>query len=347
MNARPPERPAPTVSIGVPVYNGEAYLDAALASLLGQTWTDFEVIVCDNASTDATAAIAAAWAARDPRVTVYRNESNIGLEANFDRALALARGRYFRWAASDDLVAPAYLDRCVARLEAAPDAVVCQSWVHIIDGEGRVTGAYDGGVTGAESGDPAERFAALVLSRHLCTHMFGLWRTQALRATGPLGAWFGSDRAKLAELALLGRFVHVPEPLFMNREHPARGSRAARRQPAAGLVPPTLTLYAAYWRAVSRCAAGAGTRARCRLHLLRWWFCDWNPARIAAECAALVYPPVQDLVQALKLRFYGPLPQVQPLSPAADPPKAARGAPVVAGSGSFPARCETRPGPEP
>ena len=215
----------PCVSIGVPVRNGEAYLDRALASLLAQDFTDFEVLICDNVSTDRTVAIADAWAAKDSRVKVFRNDVNIGAERNFSRVFTLARGRYFRWAAHDDLIDPQYLGRCVAALEGSPDAVLSNSWVNIIDDQDRVIGFYDGGVAGAYSTDTAERFAALVLSRHLCTDLFGVIRADALRKTKLLGPYYGADRALLAELGLLGRFVHVPAPLFSNREHAGRGSR--------------------------------------------------------------------------------------------------------------------------
>ena len=83
----------PCVSIGVPVRNGEAYLDRALASLLAQDFTDFEVLICDNVSTDRTVAIADAWAAKDSRVKVFRNEVNIGAERNFSRVF----GPYHFW----------------------------------------------------------------------------------------------------------------------------------------------------------------------------------------------------------------------------------------------------------
>lgn len=324
----------PALTIGMPVYNGEAYLEAALSSILAQDYADFELVVCDNASTDRTPLIAAEWASRDPRVRVHRSDTNIGVDLNFDRCVEFARGRYFRWAAADDLVAPGYLGRCVAALEAAPDAVLCQSGVHIIDPTGQVTGLYESGLGDTESGDPARRFAALVLSRHLCTHVFGVMRTQALRATQLLADYYGSDRAFLAELALLGRFVHVPEPLFMNREHPARGSRAMRRKQGSRRGLPLLLLYTDYWRAVSRHVHDRRTRRTCRLHLLRWWFHDWNLARLAAELVAIAFPSVQDLVQRMKLRYYGPLPQVRPIPEGVQPP------PPAAATGTS----ENRPG---
>jgi glycosyltransferase involved in cell wall biosynthesis len=303
---RTQERP-PCVSVGVPVLNGEAYLDGALGSLLAQDFPDFEVIVCDNASTDRTAAIVAAWAAKDPRVRVFRNETNIGPESNFNRVFTLARGRYFRWAAHDDLVAPEYLRRCVAALEASPDAVLANSTAQIIDAHGDIIGFYDGGVAGAESPDTAVRFAALVLSRHLCTDLFGLIRTAALRKTRLHGTYFGSDRALLAELSLLGRFVHLPMPLFQNREHPGRFSRAVGLW--RGL--PSLVLLSDYYRAITSHINDRRTRFICRLHLLRWWVSNWNFARVIAELITQVHPPFESVVHRLKLRFYGPLPQIR------------------------------------
>ena len=301
----------PTVSVGLPVYNGEAYLDAALESLTAQDFQDFEIVVCDNASTDGTAAIVQRWAERDPRIRYFRNDVNIGADRNFNRTFQLARGKYFRWAAGDDLVAPDHLRRCLMSLEATPDAVLCQSYVRIIDSEGRELGLYDGGLRGAESPDVPDRFAALVLSRHLCTHVFGVVRADALRATGLLGDYYGSDRVTLAALALMGRFIHVPEPLFMNREHPERGSRAMRSKFGAG-GPLIWMVYRDYWRAVAKFVRDADDRRRSRRHLLRWWFADWNLARLVVEIVGWMYAPVHDWVHRMKVRFYGPLPQLNP-----------------------------------
>jgi glycosyltransferase involved in cell wall biosynthesis len=303
------ERP-PCVSVGMPVFNGERYLDGALRSLLAQDFTDFELIVCDNASTDATAAIAADWATKDPRVRVVRNETNIGAERNFNRVFTIARGRYFRWAAHDDLVAPEHLRRCVMALEASPDAVLSTTWAHIIDAQDRVIGFYDGGIAAAESTDTAVRFAALVLSRHLCTDLFGLIRSDALRKTGLHGLYYGADRALLAELSLLGRFVRVPLPLFFNREHPGRVSRSAGLWRDAGGLP-SLILYSDYRRAVASHVTDPRTRSRCRLHLWRWWASNWNFARVIAETITRIHPPFENVVHRLKLRVYGSVPQVR------------------------------------
>jgi len=95
------EKP-PKVSIGMPVYNGEPYIREALDSLLAQTFTDFELIISDNASTDNTESICREYAAKDPRIRYIRQPENRGAIANFKFVLDQARGEYFMWAAHDD-----------------------------------------------------------------------------------------------------------------------------------------------------------------------------------------------------------------------------------------------------
>lgn len=99
----------PIVSIGMPVYNGGKYVRDALNSLLKQTFRDFELIISDNASTDGTEKICREYAARDPRIRFFRQATNNGAMANFKFVLDEARGRYFMWAAHDDLWSKHYL----------------------------------------------------------------------------------------------------------------------------------------------------------------------------------------------------------------------------------------------
>src|SRR5262245_55195681 len=110
----------PRLSIGVPVYNGQRFLRATLDSLLAQTFTDFELIICDNASTDGTEAICREYAARDPRVTYVRHDRNLGPAPNYNACFAHARGELFKWAAADDVVEPKFLQRCIEMLDSDP-----------------------------------------------------------------------------------------------------------------------------------------------------------------------------------------------------------------------------------
>ena len=89
-------------------------------SILSQSFSDLELIISDNASTDDTEAIGRSIAARDPRVTYQRNGANVGIAANFNLLVPLARGRLFKWATADDLLRPGYLERCVSLLESEP-----------------------------------------------------------------------------------------------------------------------------------------------------------------------------------------------------------------------------------
>lgn len=101
----------PKISIGMPVYNGEKYIRDALDSLLNQTFTNFELIISDNASSDETERICRDYLDIDPRITYYRQTENIGASANFDFVLSKAKSSYFMWAAHDDLWEPEFL-RC-------------------------------------------------------------------------------------------------------------------------------------------------------------------------------------------------------------------------------------------
>src|SRR5713101_1663534 len=121
------------VSIGVPVYNGERYLGAALDSLLTQTYEDFELVICDNASTDRSGEIAQSYAAKDKRVRYARNQKNLGAARNYRRTFELSSGAYFRWAPADDLSGPELLARCVEILDREPSVVLVNPKTSFID----------------------------------------------------------------------------------------------------------------------------------------------------------------------------------------------------------------------
>lgn len=97
----------PVVTIGMPVYNGETFIREALDSLLAQTFTDFELIISDNASTDGTDASCRKYAERDSRIRYIRQAENRGAVANFQFVLDEAVGKYFMWAAADDMLGTA------------------------------------------------------------------------------------------------------------------------------------------------------------------------------------------------------------------------------------------------
>ena len=115
------------VAIGLPVYNGERYLDKAIDSLLNQTFTDFELIISDNQSSDRTEQICLDYAASDKRIRFVRQEKNLGSTGNFNFVFQASNHEYFKWAAYDDICSPTFLEKCVKLLDENPDVVWCHS----------------------------------------------------------------------------------------------------------------------------------------------------------------------------------------------------------------------------
>ncbi len=230
----------PRVSVGLPVYNGENYVEEAVRSLLDQTYADFELIISDNASTDRTEEICRAFAAADPRVTYHRFDRNMGAAHNFNHVVDLARGEYFRWAAHDDVCEPGYLKACVMLLDEDPTVVLCHSRTGRLGPDGRRDGHYDYPV---RYGAPrtADRFRDLIVVRHHCITIFGLMRLEVLRRTPLIGAYVASDRVLLAELALHGRLVEVPETLFHRRHHPEVSSALSEQDARLEWFDPALS----------------------------------------------------------------------------------------------------------
>lgn len=213
----------PRVSIGVPVYNGERYIAETLDSLLAQTYTDFELIICDNASTDRTRQICEAYAGKDPRIRYVRNAENIGASGNYRLALDLASGEYFRWANSDDLFAPAGLERCVEILDREPSVVLAYPKTKFIDERSNVISEYHDDMH-LQSPRASERFAQVFDRLGYVNIIYGLMRAGILRQTGLLRKFPGGDIPLVAELSLYGKFHEIPEFLFFRRLHATASS---------------------------------------------------------------------------------------------------------------------------
>lgn len=225
----------PKLSIGIPVFNGQEFLPELLDSLLAQTFADFEVLICDNASSDRTPQICREYERRDGRIRYFCNSRNLGAIANFNRVFELSKGPLFKWAAHDDLYHDAYLAACVSLLEGNPDTVLAHTAAAFISENGEMLpyneemGCFTDRRTGRRYwadvpsiGDTpvaVDRFWQVLTRARWGTHMFGVVRREALQQTSLLPNFAGSDRAMLAELALIGRFRCASEPLFLKRFH--------------------------------------------------------------------------------------------------------------------------------
>ena len=216
----------PRVTLAMPVYNGGKYIRAAIDSILAQDLGDFELIITDNASTDATPDICVELAGRDRRIRYVANPTNLGAAPNYNRGYELAQGQYLKWCAHDDLISPNYVSACLAALEADPTASLAYGRTQCIDHEGNAVAGEDNAEMAAIlDEDPARRFLTAIARGGTCFPIFGLFRKETLRRSTLHRPYYGSDRALIAEAALLGRCHLVPEAVFYNREHPKRSIR--------------------------------------------------------------------------------------------------------------------------
>ncbi len=299
----PVEGGGPRLSVGLPVYNGERYLEQTLDSLLGQSYENFELIVSDNASTDGTASICRRYEKQDSRVRYFLQPQNIGMAPNHNFVFQQARGELFKWAASDDLYGRDLLLRCTEALDEHPEVVLAHSWTAAIDSAGNVTQSHDYPLA-TDSPSAPRRFRSILfggsgvfespegdgrLTRmpsngilRACDE-YGVIRADVMRRIAPLGSYHHSDRIVVLELALHGPFHITPDWLYFRRDHPDRAYKAGsvrtrcetldpRR--ANRLLHPTARLVAEYmWgyaAAIRRAPLSAADRRLCYRYLAQW-----------------------------------------------------------------------------
>lgn len=227
----------PRVSVGMPVYNCERYVAEAIESHLRQTYTDFELVITDNSSTDRSEEICRAYAARDPRIKYHRNPQNIGAAGNFGRCFELSQGEYFRWTPSDDVVGPELLELCVEVLDRDPSVMLAYPQTRLIDGDGRILRDYDENLHLMEE-QPSVRFMEVQKRLRLCNVQYGLTRREKLCQTGLMRSYSGGDIPLIAELSLYGKFCEVPEHLFYRRMHEGAASAMKDNKDVMALYDP-------------------------------------------------------------------------------------------------------------
>ena len=206
----------PLVSIGMPVYNEEAYIMRALDSLLGQTYKNFELIISDNASTDRTQEICLEYTARDKRVRYYRNEMNMGAIWNSNRVFELSTGEYFMLAGAHDLWSNNYVRSCLETLGNDSSVVVAYPRTIWIDENNNELNIKSGFTDTRGCGVLSRFILTLWTNQHA---IYGVIRSDALKKTHLNRQIVGSDAVLLGELSLLGEFAHVPGAVWYRRKN--------------------------------------------------------------------------------------------------------------------------------
>jgi len=218
----------PTVSIGMPVYNGEPFIRDALDSLLGQTFIDFELIISDNASTDNTEKICREYASKDERIRYIRQTENRGASANFQFVLNEAVGEYFIWAAADDLQSKEFLEIQVESLKKNNEIVLITTDVQNIDELG-----HNLNIARLNSIRTEKALAHKIKNRELFFRnptsnvffaIYGLYRREKLRQINweiseMLIYATGSEIPLLAQVSLYGVISSVPVVSKTYRRH--------------------------------------------------------------------------------------------------------------------------------
>jgi glycosyltransferase involved in cell wall biosynthesis len=270
---------SPALSIGLAVRNGRNVIERCIESILSQDFTDFELVICDNASDDGTIEMLNDYARADRRVKLSANQVNIGSHENMRRVLEASRGTLFRWISADDWLEPRCLSTCVRALE-NQDAIGVTTWftIHTPDGSSRYE-EYRGEYP--TSPDPARRFQRMLWFFHAgdakYDPIYGLYRRNCLMRAHVLRPSERTDWLLSAELALLGPIIHVDKRLAnRTRAYPAGVDRAAFRRRLDPLraeqlrTTPRRLYRELYALAVSADLSEAQLR-RCKWALRRFW----------------------------------------------------------------------------
>ncbi len=266
----------PAVTIGIPVFNGETTIGQSIDSILNQTHHNVCVWISDNASTDGTRQECLDRAREDGRVNYARQEHNIGVFGNYNAAFRNCESRYFKWQSSSDWCEPGFIRACVDVLDADEGVVLACPEVLLVRESGDPEPYADD--FGLAMDDPADRFRYLLQNIRLCNLFNGVMRTDALRTSILNRNFLGSDVVLLAELALKGKFVLIPQRLWYRRMTAATSSVMKSGEERAEFFSGLPKDYesrvmwktiASLFEVVARSDVGASAKIRCYSYLLK------------------------------------------------------------------------------
>ncbi|MEM7452761.1 MAG: glycosyltransferase family 2 protein [Planctomycetota bacterium] len=281
----------PVVSIGMPLYNAASFVGEAIESLLNQTFSNFELLIADNCSTDNTVEVCRRFAATDRRIRIIERETNRGAIDNFNFVFSETSGKYFKWAAFDDVCAPTYLEKCVDVLDFDPTIGWCHCRSDLIDENGDswleklerddplVESAKDGSRWWKghprkhfNASSPARRFEGVLLGTTWSVDSYGVIRRSLLEKTRMIVPLYGAEKVLMAEMSLYARSAWLNDMLFSQRVHAEAsgnltGRKQKRRFATAGRRSPffstRLSLLQSHAWSVMRSKLSFGDKAMC------------------------------------------------------------------------------------
>lgn len=274
----------PVLSLSLPVYNSERYLAETLDNVLESEFTDWHLLICDNASTDGTDVVAKQYCAKDPRISYMRHDENIGAARNHNAGVAAATGEFHAWVQWDNLYDRSYFRRCIEALRAEPHYSCVYGSVQDIDGDGTRLQVWREDLRDGDS-DVVVRFRDLTENDHMVFQFFGVVRTDVLRRTSMHASFDSADRLFAVQLALQGPIKRLDDVLFFHREHPHRMMNNAPSARSVypvldpvwiGRVPfPVLNIGRQYVVAALHAPIGPRDKLRCALAMRGWLRTNW------------------------------------------------------------------------
>lgn len=283
----------PRITIGMPVFNGAETIAAAIDALLAQTFGDFELVVSDNASTDATREVVERLAQQDARVHYRRQATNVGANNNYSHLAMAARGEFLKWASASDWCAPTFLERCLAPLALDTDAVLAAPRTRLFTGDRANARDYPDDIEILDA-TPSGRLIHLHSAIQLNNVFNGLIRLSALRRTRLIEPYQQADTVLMGHLALLGKFLRVDEPLFYRRMEPATSTalqdedavlRHHYPEPTARALLQGVRRHAGWFRAAFAAPMPASERLRVLHYLARQL--RWDRQALVADLAGV------------------------------------------------------------
>ena len=225
----------PAISVCIPFYQGAAYVEETVGSILAQTDSDWELVMTDDASTDGTAEVIEALMARvaDPRLRFYRNPERLGMVGNWNKVIGLARGRYIKLVCGDDALRPDCLERQARMLDEHPSAALVAASRQVVSARGRplfVRACYKR--SGLYPGRPAVRQGLLTGTNTIGDPVAVMFRAGLLQKTGLFepSVVYCTDIDLWLRLLLHGDLYFINEPLAFYRIHQASTGKNLRSE---------------------------------------------------------------------------------------------------------------------
>lgn len=230
----------PLVSVGLPIYNGEATITRAIESILRQDYPNIELVISDNGSTDKTYEILVNLYEQSPNIRIHRSLVNRGWTWNANRVFSLSHGEFFLWSAHDDFYEKSFISSAIQQLKLYPMAVMCHPKTKAVI-DGGTESLWHSGLESFKGLTTVQQRYSETLNNFPAVAFYGVYRSRILREIGTLTEIVGADVVFIQKLSLYGNFCDTESELFTRIARPLWNTRKQN-----------ITSYLGYSRKLSR-----------------------------------------------------------------------------------------------